>query len=92
MKRVILLVTMAASLTLVACDKQEPKQADPTTQTTPAATTPTAPTAAAPAAPTVIADNDIVTAADFEDEAEKTITAKTYKAEIASLEAELSKD
>ena len=84
MKRVTLLFA-TLFVVLVACDKEN-KKADPDPQ---AATTTNAATAAQPPA---IADTDIATAADFEDEAEKAITAKNYKGELASLETEVAKD
>lgn len=83
MKRVTLLV--AIGIALVACDKQEnkPDQA-------PQAAAPTTAPAAAP--PPAIAEADIVTPADYEEEADKEITVKNYKAELASLETDVAKE
>jgi hypothetical protein len=39
-----------------------------------------------------IADSDLSTPADFEEAAEKAITGKSYKAELASLEKDLAKE
>jgi hypothetical protein len=71
------LVLLAASICVVACEEQKP--ADP------AAAGDKAATAAAP-----IKDEDLATAADFDDEAEKAITAENYKAEVDTLEKEIS--
>lgn len=78
MNRWLTLGLLAASLCVVACEEQKPAQ--------PAAT---GGQAAAPA-PAQIKDEDIPTAADFDDEAEKDITATNYKAEVDSLEKEIS--
>jgi hypothetical protein len=84
---------------LAACDKPaETKTDDPTaknttttTNATGAANTATTTPTPAPA-PVVINDGDLSTPADFEETAEKAITAKTYKADLASIETELSKE
>jgi hypothetical protein len=83
MNRVPAIVALAC-LAFVACDKNEPKPEGDTTAKSAA-------TSAAPAAPQ-IADTDLATSADFEDEAEKTISAKTYTADLADLEKEIAKD
>jgi hypothetical protein len=100
-------MTAAVSLlALAACDKPatETKSDDPsaknittTTQGTAATTAvPTAATATATAtaqpAVAMISDSDLSTPADFEEVAEKAITAKSYKAELQTLEADLAKD
>jgi hypothetical protein len=56
------------------------------------ATTTTATTTATPPAPVAIADTDLSTPADFEEAAEKAITAKNYKAEIATIEKDIDKE
>ena len=87
MKRFVF--TLAASALVcfsASCEKE--KTPEPAA-TTPSAVAPTvaAPTAAAPvAAP---AAENIPVAADFEEEAEKTITPANYKKELDSLEAEI---
>jgi hypothetical protein len=77
----------AATLVVVAfgasCEKEKtPEPVAPKASATAAATAASPP----PAAP--LADN-IPVAADFEEEAEKTITKANYKTELDSLEAEL---
>lgn len=76
MNRWLTLGLLAASLCVVACEEQKPAQ--------PAATGGQA------AAPVQIKDEDIPTASDFDDEAEKDITTTNYKAEVDSLEKEIS--
>jgi hypothetical protein len=90
------------SFVLLGCDKPaEQKTPDPAAQTqqgTNAATNPANPaaptTAAATPTPTAepIADSDLFTSADFDDEATKAITNKNYKTELASLETDVSKE
>lgn len=96
MKRMTMIAIVATCLGLVACDNKpaDPKPADPAaTATATAANTATAAATATPApTPVTIADTDIVTPADLEDDAEKAITKKNYKTELASLETEMSKD
>ena len=84
-------------MALVACDKPsstEPKVDDPaknpttTTNASAAAPATAAATAAAPA-PVTVDDSVLSTPADFEETVEKAITPKTYKAELATLEADL---
>jgi hypothetical protein len=92
-----LILTAACVLALVACDKPsstEVKADDPTAKntTTTNATATAAATAAPTPAPVTIDDSVLSTPADFEEAAEKAITPKTYKAELATLEADLAKD
>lgn len=83
---------------LAACDnKPETKPEDPaqknsttTTNATAAVATTATPTPAP--APVTISDSDLSTPADFEEAAEKAITAKTYKADLATMESDLAKD
>ena len=93
---------LAAPLLILACDKPS-SEATPSAQppsTPPAATAANTATQAnananaqpSTAAAAAIPETDIVTAADFEDEAEKAITSKNYKAELTSLEAEVQKE
>jgi hypothetical protein len=49
-----------------------------------------APAPSQSAAPAVIADQDLATEADFDDEAEKEITPATYKTELDSLDKEIA--
>lgn len=44
------------------------------------------------ATPVTIADSDLVTPADMEPQADSTITSANYKAQLASLETEMSKE
>jgi len=76
MNRSIVLALFALSALVVACE--EPK---PTGGTT---------TGGAAMAPVVLDDKDIPTAADFDDQAEKDITATNYKTELDALEKEIS--
>jgi len=76
MNRWLTLGLLAASLCIVACEEQKAAQ--------PAAAGSQA------AAPAQIKDEDIPTASDFDDEAEKDITATNYKAEVDALEKEIS--
>jgi len=94
-----LILTAACMFALVACDKPaatESKVDDPAknTTTTNGTTTAATPTVAPAPMPVAVAVDDSIlsTPADFEESAEKAITAKTYKAELATLEADLAKD
>jgi hypothetical protein len=97
MKNAIKAAIVLASLSVFACDKPQedakPAVPAPTATATTATNTNTNTTAAAQpnAAPVTIADTDLATPADYEAEAEKTITSKNYKTEMASLEAEMNK-
>jgi hypothetical protein len=103
MKRWTLALAFAVPLALVACDKssESKTEGEPSAQTNTTGASakadphamipPPAPVPAVSPADT-LADSDLVTAADMEEEAERTITAKNYKTEIASLEAELAKE
>jgi hypothetical protein len=94
MKRSIFTAIAICALALTACDKKdEPKPEDPASKnSTTGATTTTATTTATPPAPVAIADTDLSTPADFEEAAEKAITAKNYKAEIATIEKDIDKE
>ena len=90
-----LIVTALCLLALAACDQpaDEKKPDEKNAPTTTNATATTAMTAAAPAAiPVTIADGDLSTPADFEESAEKAITAKTYKADLVALEGDVAKE
>ena len=81
-------ITLAASALLcfsASCEKE--KTPDPAAAVSAAPSAVAAPTVAAPvAAP---ANENIPVAADFEEEAEKTISPANYKKELDSLEAEI---
>ncbi len=97
MNRAILTLGAAALLALAACDKPASENtttpAEPTSKEGPTATA-TATQANAPTPPpqVTIADDDLSTPADFEEQAEKSITKKTYKADLTALEGEISKE
>lgn len=91
MKNII--ATALCLVALAACDKpaDEKKPEDKNTPTTTNANAPVttpAPAAVPAATPVAIADGDLSTPADFEETAEKAITAKNYKAELSTLESE----
>ena len=91
MKRTTRIAMLCAGLlacSLVACDKSSSSSGSETTGTAPSATTPPAPAQT----PVTIADTDLVTPADMEPQAETTITSANYKAQLASLETEMSKE
>ena len=95
MSRIFVTLAASALFGLAACEKE--KVPDPPTATPPAAASGAsasamaapAATAGATPAPTAPAAETIPVAADFEDEAEKSITKANYKAELSSLEAEI---
>ncbi len=90
-----LVVTALCLLALSACDKpaEEKKPEEKNTPTTTNASATVAMPAVVPAAvPVTIADGDLSTPAVFEETAEKAITAKTYKADLATLEADVAKE
>lgn len=76
--KLVMLSIAALALFAAGCD-EGPKEG---------ATAP-APTESAAAA-AVIADQDLATEADFDDEAEKEITPATYKSELDSLDKEIA--
>ena len=94
MNRSVLMLVLTSALALVACDNksetpktpEDPAAKNGTTTTNATANGVTTAVAATPT-PVAIADTDIVTPADFEETAEKSITPKTYKAELANLES-----
>jgi hypothetical protein len=96
MKRVLAAFAASFLCTLVACEKEkmpEPSAVTPSTAATPpgpspASTAAVAP-AAAPAAGALATADNIPVAADFEEDAEKSITKANYRAELDSLEAEI---
>lgn len=74
-----------------ACSKDEAKDQDkgaktPTTQPQPDKAKPPAPT---PTEGTELADDDVPVETDFEDEAEKSITADNFMQELEALEKEI---
>ena len=95
MKNAIL--TALCLLALAACDKPATTETKPEEKNAPTTTnataTATAATTATPAAtPVTINDSDLSTPADFEETAEKAITAKNYKTELSTLETEIAKE
>jgi hypothetical protein len=97
MSRTLFIAAACGLLCLSACEKEKFPEPTPTppaaTAPAPSAAAAQAPTAAttaagAPGATGTTAEN-IPVAADFEDEAEKSITKANYKAELSSLEAEI---
>ena len=97
MNRTTIIAITLSAFALLACDKEptvdSAKPDAAVTQTSTGLNNPSVGTTPIVAAPIVVlSDSDLVTAADFEEEAEKSITSKNYKAELASLEVELTKD
>jgi hypothetical protein len=98
MNRTLLIAIVIGSFGLLGCEQN--KTPDPTTTGTPTTKSPSETTNAATAnpvtppapQPVTIADTDLSTPADFEEEAEKAITAKNYKTELASIEADVAKE
>lgn len=76
MNRSIVLALLALSALVVACEEPKPQ----TGSTTGGAAT----------APVVLDDKDIPTAADYDDQAEKDISATNYKSELDTLDKEIS--
>jgi hypothetical protein len=75
MKRWIVLSLLALSAAVVGCEESKPQSGATPGQT-------------AQAAP--IKDEDLPTEAEFDDEAEKEITQDNYKAQLDTLEKEIS--
>jgi hypothetical protein len=98
--RFILTAVCLSALAVAACDKPattETKTEDKSSTTVTAgsatgATTTTTTTTTTPTAAVTIEDSDLSTPADFEETAEKAITPKNYKAELATLETEINKE
>ncbi len=86
-----LIVTALCLLALAACDKPA-EEKKPEDKNTPTTTNASAAVATPAATPVTIADGDLSTPADFEESAEKAITAKTYKADLSALEADVAKE
>jgi hypothetical protein len=92
------ILTAVCFLALVACDKPASTETKPEDKNAPTTTNAVSDAAAAtttttPAAtPVTINDSDVSTPADFEESAEKAITAKNYKTELSTLEAEVAKE
>lgn len=76
MNRLMTWALLAISLCVVACEEQKP-------------TAPATGKEATNAAAVQIKDEDIPTAADFDQESAKDITTDNYKAEVDSLEKEI---
>lgn len=93
MKRAIVTTALClfALFALVGCDKkEEPKPDDPAAKN--GATTTNATAATAAPTPLALTDSDLSTPADLEEAAEKSITAKNYKQELSTLEADIAKE
>jgi hypothetical protein len=77
----------------LSCDREKAPDASPVASSAAvaAATATAAPAAAVPATPAAEEVENIPVAADFEEEAEKTITKANYKTELDTLEAELKR-
>jgi hypothetical protein len=90
MSRTLVTLLVSALVCVSACETE--KVPEPTVATPPAAVAP-GPSAAAVPAPAAAAAgataDNIPVAADFEDEAEKSITKANYKVELSALEAEI---
>lgn len=68
-------VVLCATALIAGCDEQPKEGASAVT--------------ASSASAAVVKDDDLATPADFEDEAEKSISAANYKAEVDALEKEI---
>lgn len=98
MNRYVMTAVCLSALAAAACDK--PATTETKTEETKGSTSITAGSATGTAAtpttttPTTVTidDSDLATPADFEETAEKAITAKNYKAELASLETDVNKE
>jgi hypothetical protein len=97
MKIATIASTAIFACALMACDKDTKPQGEPAAPASGVTSAATA-TAAAPAPATTarsgdtLVDTDLSTPADFESEAEGSITSKNYKAALTSLENEIAKD
>jgi len=93
MNRALLISIVLAGF--AACDKPAPApettSADQPANKPAVSVTVAAPTPP-PSAPVAISDSDISTPADFAEAAEKSITPKTYKQELAMLQTEIDKE
>ena len=90
MRAFVGLATAFVFATSLSCDKEKEKAPEPAAVAPSAAVVaPAATVVAANAAPAEI--ENIPVAADFEEEAEKTITKANYKVELDALEAELKR-
>jgi hypothetical protein len=89
MMRIVATVAASAIFCLSACEKEKVPEPTVTPTTAPAPTAAPASAAAAAAAPPAQPAENIPVAADFEEEAEKSITKANYKVELSSLEAEI---
>jgi len=92
MKSSLVMLALSTCVLLSACEKEKvPEPSAAAAATTAVAPAPAAPTT--PPATTAVgagaAPESIPVAADFEDEAEKSITKANYRAELDSLEAEI---
>jgi len=79
MKRAMTWIFLAAATAMLGCNEEPQGLTSPPSGGQPA-----------PAAP--IKDEDLATPADFDDEAEKSITPANYKAELDTLEKEIDSE
>jgi hypothetical protein len=93
-KRAIVTTTVLCTLAVfgLGCDKPADPKTDPAATSATVATTATPTAATATATAEAIAEADLATPADFEEETEKSITPKNYKAELATLETDINKE
>ena len=97
MKNIVITTAALFVLVLAACDKPattETKTDDPAAKNVTTTTNANGTVAVTTPTPTTVTinDSDLSTPADFEETAEKAITAKTYKADLAALEADITKE
>jgi hypothetical protein len=90
MRAFVGLTTVILFTTALSCDKEKEKAAEPVAVAPSAAVVANAAPAVA-ASPAQAEVENIPVAADFEEEAEKTITKANYKTELDALEAELKR-
>lgn len=99
MNRYILTAVCLSALAVAACDKpttetktEEKSSTSVTAGSATGATTAATTTTTTTTTTVTIQDSDLATPADFEETAEKAITPKNYKAELATLEADIAKE
>lgn len=91
MTRLSLAVGAALLLAASSCEKGPESTEKPSAAASATTVSSAAPAVASAVPPAPGEADDIPVAADFEEEAEKTITKANYKAELDALEAELKK-
>ncbi len=83
-----IVLACVVALVAVGCEKKEETAAAPAPSPKPTAELPRPPVAIAPA-PAETAEDDLATAEEFEEEAEKDIASSTVEAEVDKLEKEI---